>query len=220
MMSVDSTRVVCPLFQVEEGGSIPTSTLQLRVYEASARKCQQLNHKWHSVLPKTHLGNLVGNTHNVFYTAQFQDVYYAAAMWTTPVSANRLYLGWESLELRRFAIAPDSPKFTGSWMLAVMSRLIAKKFPAIKRLISYQAKEHHQGTIYRAAGWVAAAESDCSRWHPDESRADTQTQSPKVRWEKWLVKPSSQSERVRVLSSRQDATQAPQASLLAIPQDR
>ena len=185
-ISVDSTREVCPLFQTEEGGSIPTSTLQLRVYEASARKCQQLNRTWHSILPETHLGNLVGNTRSVFYTAQFEDIYYAAAMWTTPIAANRLTDGWNALELRRFAIAPDAPKNSGSWMLGVMTNLIRKRYPSVNRLISYQATEHHRGTIYKAAGWTPVAESDYTVWHEGRNRAEAQTKSSKVRWEKAL----------------------------------
>jgi hypothetical protein len=147
------------------------------------RQAQQLNSLWHSVLPDTHLGNLVGNRANVAYAAVYENRFYAVAIWTTPIAANRLKGGQDMLELRRFAIAPDAPKNTATRMLSIMTRMIKRKFCFITALISYQAKDHHFGTIYRAANWNMAAESKAQQWHANEKRAQMQTESDKVRWQ-------------------------------------
>ena len=64
-----------------------------------------------------------------------------------------------------------------------MSLMIVKKWPEIVRLVSYQAEKHHDGTIYKAAGWTQTATSVAKTWHEGENRADMQTDSMKVRWE-------------------------------------
>lgn len=172
-----------PLFRSGLGGSNPTSALHLKIRECGMRRAQELNRAWHSVLPETHLGNLVGNNRNVAYEAEVNEVSYAVAIWTTPIAANRLTDGWLILELRRMAISDKAPRNTASRMLAVMTRLIKKRWPELKRLVSYQAEKHHRGTIYRAAGWHPVATSEAQTWHEGESRAVMQTDSAKVRWE-------------------------------------
>jgi hypothetical protein len=188
----DSIRVMHPLFQGEEGGSIPTSALQLHVDEIGRETAVRLNRYWHSVLPE--IGGTVSVGRFVYYGASFEGIYYAAAIWTRPVAANILRNGDAALELRRFAIAPDAPKNTASRMLAVMTRLVRRRFPDVVRLLSYQATDVHAGTIYRAAGWTPTVnEWRDNGWHQDWShrRPATQNASPKVRWEKWLSASSS-----------------------------
>jgi len=179
----DNVRDSMPLFPSGSGGANPTSALQLFISECGMRRAQELNATWHSLLPKTFLGNLVGNKCNVAYVAEFGTVAYAVAIWTTPIAANRLRNGWNLLELRRFAICSDAPPNTASRMLSIMTKLIRKKFPEIVGLISYQATDHHRGTIYKAAGWIPTTTSKSQIWHKDESRASMQTTSDKVRWE-------------------------------------
>jgi hypothetical protein len=150
------------------------------------KRAQELNRAWHSVLPETNLGNLVGNIRNVAYEAEYNEISYAVAIWTTPIAANRLNDGWLALELRRLAICDKAPKNTATRMISIMTKMIRKRWPELKRLLSYQAEKHHSGTIYKAAGWNIAATSNCMTWHEGESRAKMQTDSKKVRWEKLL----------------------------------
>ena len=191
-MSGDSIRVMRPLFPEAEGGSIPTSPLQLQIGPIGMRQAQALNRLWHSVLPETHLGNLVGAKRSVAFVAEHSSVAYAVAIWTDPIAANRMKDSAHVIELRRFAIGPDAPRNTASRMLSVMSRLLSKRWPELTRLISYQAVESHQGTIYKAAGWRPVATSRQQRWHPREHRADAQIVSDKIRWEKALTPPNRQ----------------------------
>jgi hypothetical protein len=182
VLSGDSIRVVHPLFPTEGDGSTPISPLQLEVAEIDMRLAQSLNELWHSRLPVTHLGNLVGNHANVAYGAMYENRFYATAIWTEPVA--RMLNGKGLLELRRMAIADDAPKNTASRMLSIMRRMIHKKFPHLTRLISYQDTEVHHGTIYKSAGWVATNRSTVNGkgWNT-RKRAAMQTTADKIRWE-------------------------------------
>lgn len=180
--SADDARVACPLFQAEYGGAIPTSALQLRFSACNESTFKTLNSKWHSRLPR------IGNSHfRVCYSAEASNLIYAVAAWSNPVA--RLLPQREWLELRRFAIADDAPEYTASRMLGWMRRDIAKRFPEVERLISYQDLVAHKGTIYAASGWKHA-ENFTPRalgwvgWgnRPRKGRTN-QAVAPRMRWE-------------------------------------
>ena len=183
-VSGDGTVVVHPLFQTEGDGSIPISPLQLVISHVDMPLAQALNEHWHSVLPRTERFTLTCMPTWNAYAATYANRFYAVAIWTSPVAANRINNGWNYLELRRFAIAPQSPRNTASRMLRIMKRLIRQEHPHIVRLISYQATEHHSGAIYKAAGWVQGTTAQRSAaWHTGAQRDLRQTTSPVIRWE-------------------------------------
>jgi hypothetical protein len=194
-MSVDSTRVVCPLFQTGEGGSIPTSTLQAKdlLFElCPVKQATQLNREWHSRLPKIH---------DIFwhyaFRASYHDVIFAVALWSQPTT-RCLPQHW--LELRRMACAPDAPKNTASRFLGWMVRYFKRVTPERERCISYQDTAVHQGTIYRAAGWVPAYTGKAmvrtdrvmamkkteNTLYRKRINGEAVDQSAKIRWEKSL----------------------------------
>lgn len=178
----DDARIACPLFQAEYGGETPTSALQLRFSACAETVFKSLNGAWHSRLPK------IGNSHfRVCYLAEAGNVIFAVAAWSNPVARLLPQLEW--LELRRFAIAEDAPKYTASRMLGWMRRDIAKRFPAVVKLISYQDLDAHKGTIYKASGWKHAEnfKPRARGWigwgtRPRKGRTN-QAVAPRMRWE-------------------------------------
>ena len=182
---VDDVRDNIPLFRGGSGGSNPTSTLQLLVRPCSVHRAVELNRAMHSSLPNIHWSNIVRAPPSICFVGEYDDIVYASAIWSAPVA--RLLNGRGMIELRRFAIANDAPKNTGSRMLSVMRKIIKKEFPGISRLISYQDTEVHKGTIYKAAGWTVASLShpgsgSALGWSSRPRRA-SQSGSPKIRWE-------------------------------------
>lgn len=155
----ESIRVMHPLFQAGQGGSIPTSALQLCFHTTTRRVFRSLNRLWHSRLPNSPDG------HRICYAAHFDGIYYAVAMWTNPSAPSLPQRTW--IELKRFAIATDSPTNTGSRMLGWVARDIFKRFPEVTTLVSYQDCDAHDGTIYKAAGWTPG---------------EIQVRSPKTTW--------------------------------------
>jgi hypothetical protein len=180
MTRAEGVRVAHPLFQAEGGGSTPTSALQLFFRAVDLRTASELVRLWHSRLPK--FGRFACR---VAYVAEADGLFYAAAIWTNPLSQHLPQFTW--LELNRMAIAPDAPKNTASRMLAWMARDLRRRFPDAVRLVSYQDTEVHAGTIYRAAGWSPTNLSSGDTWdRPSRRRAAPQTTAPKQRWEKSL----------------------------------
>lgn len=182
----ESIRVMHPLFQAGQGGSIPTSAL-LRFDLCDKEYAVDLCRAWHSRMPKTQSGPWQYAFH-----AHHEGITYAAALWNTP-SGRCLPQHW--LELRRMACSPDAPKNTASRFLAWMVRYFKRECPSRERCISYQDTAVHAGTIYRASGWKPTHTSkprirDRSgkrhgtnrryRWNINGEHADA---SAKVRWE-------------------------------------
>lgn len=130
------SEIIHPLFD-EAGETPPLSVRDFELGEIHVDKAMELNDRWHSVLPKTDKGNLNRNRHKVFYALIYDGRYYAVGIWTDPVAANRL--SFTAIELRRLAICPEAPKNTATRMLKLMRDDLKKKYPHIKRAISYQA---------------------------------------------------------------------------------
>ena len=167
-------------FQFEDGGSIPTSPLQLEIKEISWRLFKECNMAWHSRLPKP--GGFYIN--GMFFGAFHKGMCLAVAGWSNPIARRLNGRNW--YELRRMAISPNMPKNTASRMLSIMIKIIKKTKHNLKKLISYQDVSVHAGTIYKAAGWHSTPYIPGSRhrWlcHSRPS-AILQTMSIKIRWE-------------------------------------
>jgi hypothetical protein len=174
-------RVAYPLFQRGSGGANPTSALDLIVYQIPKEKFVELNKLWHSRLPVC-----TNCWEGIAYGAFYCELLFAVAWWSKPV--NIQLNDSVTYELRRMAIGPDAPPNTASRFLAIMVRLLRRKNPEIRRLISYQDTEVHTGTIYKASGWTAVTKSKFSTWTRDgptnkRPRNPDQSTSDKIRWE-------------------------------------
>lgn len=183
-LGAEDVAVAFPLFQEEWGGSTPTSALQLRVSKIPTKLACQLNALWHSRLPIISFNNVIGTGMNCSFAAECGNKYYAVAIYSAPIS--RHLNDRKTLELRRLAIAPNAPKNTASRMLAITRRLLRKRMPHIRKLISYQDTEVHKGTIYKADGWTPTIVNtggewkDCKRGYKNNK---SQSAAPKQRWE-------------------------------------
>jgi hypothetical protein len=167
--------------------SLPTSATDFLFCEIDMRIAADLNRQWHSMLPRTDLGNLLCGNTSVAYAAEFDGRYFAVAIFSQPI-IRAIAKDGHTLELRRLAICEQSPKNTASRMLSICRRLVAKKFPQMRRLVSYLAVDVHIGTIYRAAGWTpvgAVTDARPQRLTGEHGRATgpLQTTSRKQRWE-------------------------------------
>lgn len=177
----DDITLVSPLFTTET--VYPTSARELICDRCDVHLACRLNSLWHSRFPKIDWSNVVRNRHYCCFAAHYGGRFYAVAIWSSPIAANRLADGDKLLELRRMAIAKEAPRFTATRMLSIMRKQIRCGFPDVIRLISYQDTEVHSGTIYKAAGWTAAATNTGESWSVSRRRSPDQSLAPKVRWE-------------------------------------
>lgn len=184
-----SERLAFPLLERPEGQPL-IKARQLVVDLCNVDHARGLIALWHSRLPITQEGPW-----QYAFSARFDAVTYGVALWNNP-SARMLPVHW--LELRRMAVSPDAPHCTASRMLGEMARWFKAQTPDRQRLISYQDKSVHTGTIYRAAGWVSVHTSQprirdrstrrpsgrMYRWNTNGIEPDA---AAKVRWEKSLA---------------------------------
>jgi hypothetical protein len=161
---------------------LPASPKQMKVLSIGVDHAMRFNELWHSRLPITQKGNLTRNKHFMFYGSEFKNHCFAVAIWTTPVANNRLSKNETWLELRRLAIPPDAPKFTATWMISKMIKIIKKKHPEITKLISYQDTDVHTGTIYAASNWKKEGLSIGVDWNVSRNRKPSQSTATKARW--------------------------------------
>jgi hypothetical protein len=148
----------------------------------------RLNALWHSRLPVVIKSNAQRVRNLACFAAEHENRYYASAIWTDPIAGILLTKGERWIELRRYAIADDAPKNTASRMLSIMVRMIRKKMPEIVRCISYQDTDAHEGTIYKASGWIAGKVVSDTNWglrSSEHGRKRNPVVAPgiKVRWE-------------------------------------
>jgi len=164
------------------------SPRELKIREISAKKASQLNELYHSRLPKIHPSNITRNTHYVCYGLFYGSKSTGVAIWSSPVAQNRFKDGKQMLELRRLALNDECPKNTASWAIGKMIKRIKIKFPEIRRLISYQDTDVHQGTIYKASNWVIGGETGFISWSTKKrERNEDQATGDKIRWEYHLT---------------------------------
>ena len=177
------------LFDLVERAEPPTSPMQLNFKVIRAQTACLLNSKWHSRLPIIDWSNVVRNTHYVCYAAEYQNEFYASAIWSSPVAQNRFKHGRQILELRRMAISPEAPRNTATRMLSFMRKHIKQTMPDIALLVSYQDTEVHLGTIYKADNWTAVSVTEGTSWTTEARKRNTdQSLADKVRWE-YRLKP-------------------------------
>lgn len=182
---IPQERIAFPLLE-KPSGIVPLKATQVAIETCAVDHARTLIGLWHSRLPKTQPGPW-----KFAFRAYFENVTYGVALWNNP-SARMLPSHW--LELRRLAISDDAPHCLASRMLSQMKRYFARECPESEKLISYQDMDVHTGTIYKAAGWNAAAISkprirDRSgkrptgrmyRWNVNGAAPDS---AGKIRWE-------------------------------------
>lgn len=181
-------RLAHPLFQAGDGGSIPTSALDLRIDRIPFSLARELNRKWHSILPRFGTGFIDNQPFPCFAATGPGGTIYAVAIWSNPAARKLPQREW--LELRRMAIAGDAPKCIASRMLRIMRILLHRSHPHVSRVVSYQSKGVHGGTIYQADGWRAVAECKGDTWdRPSRPRLASQQIDDRIRWERPIVGP-------------------------------
>lgn len=167
--------------------SVPPSAKAFRVERIDMRTARDLNRAWHSLLPRTDLGNLLCGNTSAAFAAEYGGRYWAVAIWSQPI-IRQVAADGVTIELRRLAVCDAAPPNTASRVLAVCRRLVKRAFPEMERAVSYLAVDVHAGTIYRAAGWTPVGEVCPARPQrmtgcKQRATGPLQTASAKQRWE-------------------------------------
>lgn len=152
--------------------------------ETRAQIACMLNELWHSRLPKIHWSNIVRPGRYACYVIKYKQAVVGTAIWSRAVAGNRFKDEDKILELRRLALSDVCPKNTATFVISQMIKLLKQKFPQVKRLISYQDTEVHNGTIYKASNWTPVTDVPLLDWNnKNRKRNALQSNARKIRWE-------------------------------------
>lgn len=151
-MSGDSLNGQGGLFQQTDGGSIPTSPLQIsakdlivfRIDMGMADKYSIEHHYLHRTAKNSKIAFGVRSKHDTILRG--------IVIWGAPVAKinQKVYM-----ELRRMFLEDSLPKNSESRVMSICIRQIKRLFPNVRLLISYSdLSMGHSGTIYKASGWI------------------------------------------------------------------
>ena len=140
-------------FQTGEGGSTPTSPLQLFVRPISKATAAWCYRQWHYLKD-------TGFLHQYSFGAYYDGVIWGAITFHPP-SAPETVMGLFNstsqssiYEIGRLAMDDRCPRNSESRFIAVAMRLLRKAVP-VKAIITYaDSAVGHTGTIYRASGFT------------------------------------------------------------------
>jgi hypothetical protein len=152
----DSIEVMCPLFPEEDGGSIPTSPLQLRFEVVNVNTAAIAYRQWHYLSD-------VGFMSQINFGAYFNGILHGAVSYG-PLSAPELTGYWDRsrksqfgwYEIKRLAMSPDCPRNSESRFIGKTILLLRKRC-VVKGIVTYaDTAQGHVGTIYKATGFLNA----------------------------------------------------------------
>lgn len=150
----ESVKVTRPLFQVGEGGSIPTSPHDFRVEIIGKWLADSCYRKWHYLGAQDYLATVH------FGATTEGDLWGAISFGCPNASALEGYFepdtqhGW--WEIKRLALSPTLPKNSESRFIAISLRILRKLYD-VRGVITYaDARVGHVGTIYKASGFTYA----------------------------------------------------------------
>ena len=189
-LCADSSTVELPLFQGEDGGSIPTSALQLYYKEIEVNTAVKAYAKWH------YLGEQ-GFISQVNYGAYWNGKMEGAITYGPP-NATDLAGYWEKhtqaawWEIKRLVMSPLCPKNSESRFIAITIKMLCKKC-IVNGIVTYaDDSQGHTGVIYKASGFkflgITAAKKDF--WVDGKIQQRGKTKGVNGEWKnrsrKWL----------------------------------
>lgn len=156
----DSSTVELPLFQGEDGGSIPTSALQFIVRKIDHRTAKYFVETWH-------YSRRIPTGKNISYAAFIGNTLYAVIVFGIGVNPYQAkFLGVNRvLEIKRMCrIEPPNKNHPLSRFIAIASRLVKKEFPFDCLYAFADPEQGHEGTVYRASGFKLHGMTN-PEWH-------------------------------------------------------
>lgn len=163
-----SSKVEYSLFQMEDGGAIPTSPLQCKVYVCKFKDIRHIFEQYH------YKGGHMGGGISFCLSLKYKDRIVGGIVVGKLRHEKKYSEHGKVVELRRMACLDECPKNTESYFLSKTIWFL-KKYTDVKRVISYSDKSvGHIGTIYKAANFKLIGETAKSkhvfwkgiRYHP------------------------------------------------------
>ena len=149
---MDSSMVEQGMFQFSDGGSSPTSTLQLRLSLIHPQLALNLYKKWHYLKDQSFISS-------INFGVMFEHQYHGAISYGPP-NATELGTYWDRQtqagwwEIKRLALSPECIRNSESRIIAMSIKLL-RKMELVRGIVTYaDIEQGHAGTIYKASGFT------------------------------------------------------------------
>lgn len=155
----DDVVVAYPLFQREDGGSIPTSALTFHIDPIGHKTAKAFIEKWH-------YSHRMPTGKNIIYGLNTEKGLYAVIVYGIGVNPYQAkFLGVERvIEIKRMARTEPRLPYPLSRFIAITSRMVGKEFP-YDCIVAFADPEHgHEGTVYKASGFTLHGTTN-AEWH-------------------------------------------------------
>lgn len=163
---VDSSTVELPLFQVEDGGSTPTSALQFLIRPIAHETAEKWVVKWH-------YSHRIPTGKNVCYGLYADGNLYAVIVYGIGVNPYQAkFLGVQRvLEIKRMCRAEPALKYHLSRFIAISSKMAAKEYPYDCLIAFADPEQGHEGTVYKASGFKLHGMTN-AEWHLEDENGE------------------------------------------------
>lgn len=152
-ISGDSLIVEQQAIQLDSGGAVPTSPLQLKIMPINSLTAMNFYKKWHYLKNQEFISQWD-------YGAYYDGVLQGAISFGPPSALETIkgLFGSENqfgiFEIKRLAMNDACPKNSESRFIAMAIKLL-KKTNIVKAIITYaDTAMNHRGTIYKASGFT------------------------------------------------------------------
>lgn len=158
-----SSMVELPLFQVDDGGSSPTSPLHFYIRKISANAARQWVERWH-------YSQRMPGGKNICFGLYANGEPYAVIVYGIGVNPYQAqFLGVDDVvEIKR--MCRSEPKLDGfplSRLIAITSKMLRSEFK-YDCIVAFADPEHgHEGTVYKAAGFSYEGTTN-AEWHLED----------------------------------------------------
>lgn len=163
-MCADDATVAYPLFQVEYGGSTPTSALQFKIRPIRNDTAEDWVLRWH-------YSKRMPTGKNICYGLYADGDLYAVIVYGIGVNPYQAaFLGVKRvLEIKRMCRSEPKLPFQLSRFIALTSKMAFKEY-AFDCLIAFADPTHgHEGTVYKASGFTLHGMTN-AEWHTEDEQ--------------------------------------------------
>lgn len=155
-----------PLFQREDGGSIPTSALQFKIRPIKNDTAEKWVVKWH-------YSHRIPGGKNICFGLYADNSLYAVIVYGIGVNPYQAkFLGVECvLEIKRMCRAEPALPYPLSRFIALTAKMAAKEYPHDCLIAFADPEQGHEGTVYKASGFKMHGMTN-AEWHLEDETGE------------------------------------------------
>lgn len=162
----DSSSAELPLFQAGNGGPHPTSSLHFDIRKISHDAARRWVLRWH-------YSRRMPTGKNICYGLHSENSLYAVIVYGIGVNPYQArFIGVSRvLEIKRMCRSEPPLNYPLSRFIAITAKMVAKEFPYDCLIAFADPEQGHEGTVYKASGFVMHGMTN-AEWHLEDNSGE------------------------------------------------